>query len=249
LGWDVPGQDKYRENITFQDTRTLEDANVIIFVIDVQDSVERTLIALDYFKRVLQKIEQGSTNRPFISIFIHKMDPDVQNSVYILKNAKRIQDELTNLSTGFNIDFFLTSMFIEPTIFIGFSSVFWKAQSKKKQDELKHVLQFFLDELLLNALIIIDKNNFIITHIEREEKDFVFLQDFVYTLIEAYNNVKEHKLEMDELKLMLKTQYFTLMPIFIGLDEIFIVASSIDPEISLLPAKPDFMLSIEKVIK
>ena len=248
MNWDIPGQQQFREELTFKDTRTLRDANVLIMTIDVQD-IERTALAIDYFQRVLEKIEAENLVHPIIGVFIHKMDPDVREDVNILRNAKRIQDELADIAAGYNINFFLSSMFVEATIFIGFSSVFRKAASRKKQEDLRSVLQFFVDELLLNAILVVDKNDFIINHFERKMDDFNLLQDFVYTLNAAYKNAKDHNLELEELRLVLKNITFLLMPVPVGADEVLVVASSHDPEVSLVLSKSDLSLMIDRVIK
>jgi small GTP-binding protein len=111
VNWDIPGQQQYREDLTFKDIRTLRDASILIFVLDVQ-ALERTHTAIDYIQRVLEKIIEEKLERPYLSVFIHKMDPDIQENVKILKNAKRIQDEINQIAAGFNLDFFLTTMFL-----------------------------------------------------------------------------------------------------------------------------------------
>ncbi len=248
LNWDVPGQQKYREELTFKETQTLRNANVLVFVIDAQDT-ERTPIALDYFQRVLQKITDEKLERPFISVLIHKVDPDISEDITVLKNAKRIQDTINKTSFGFSIEFFLTTMFIEPTIFIAFSSVVRKALSKKRQMRLKEVLHYFADELLLNSIVILDKNNFIVNHFEREPADFTIIQDFVYTLNSAYQNAKKYNLVVGELKLILKDLTFVFMPISLGDIDAYIIGSSHDPDISLEPIKANLSTELQKVFK
>lgn len=247
LNWDVPGQQKYREELTFNDARTLQDANVLIFVIDVQD-IDRTPIAIDYYQRVINKITEQGHERPYIAILMHKMDPDIQANAEILKNAKRIQEQISKLSTGFNVDYFLTSMFVQPTIFIAFSGTVRKSLSRKKQTALKEVLHYFSDELILNAIILLDQNNFIVNHFEQTPADFNILQDFVYTLNSAYKNAKTHGFASGELKLSLENITFVFLPLLLNTTEIIVAASSHDSEVSFTPQKEKLTSALKKAI-
>jgi len=249
LNWDVPGQQKFREELTFNE-RTLQDSNVLIFVIDAQD-IERTGKALNYFQRVLQRIVELESveHRPYILVLIHKMDPDLNKDLNTLRNVKYIQDELNKSAIGVNIAFFLTSMFIQPTIFIAFSSIIRKALSKKNFESLQKVLTFFADELILNAVVILDTNNFLVSHFERTETDLKILQDFVYTLNSAYHNARTHDLPIDELKLIVKDLIFIYMSVPLSSGEVFVVGSSHDPDVSLLPVAAKLKSAFQKAIK
>ncbi|MFX1293896.1 MAG: ADP-ribosylation factor-like protein [Promethearchaeota archaeon] len=248
LNWDIPGQQKYRENLTFKDARTLQDSNVLVFVVDVQD-LNRTQVATDYLQRVIKKIFEQGKELPYIAVFIHKMDPDIEENINILKNAKQIQDQINKISAMFNVDYYLTSMFVQPTVFIGFSSTVRKVLSRKKQKSLKSILEYFTNELLLNAIVILDKNSFIVNHFEKTSEDFKILQDFVYTLNSAYRNIKIHNLITDELKIVLQDNTFVFMPLLLNSNEIYIVGSSHDPDVSLVQTKANLITALQKTIK
>lgn len=171
ISWDLPGQSRLREELVLKENSSaLKDANILIFVFDVQET-EQIGSAIDFMNQVLRKVESETRELPYIGVFIHKMDPDIQKKIPISINVKKIQDAVNDIAGGYQVDFFLTSMFMEPTIYIGFSSVFRKVLSRKKQESLKNVLTSFMDQLLLNAIVILDKNNFIVNHSEREEND------------------------------------------------------------------------------
>jgi len=227
ISWDIPGQLRLREELALKGP-ALKAANIIVFVFDGQD-LEQTETALDYFDKILKKVDAESRERPYITVFIHKMDPDVEKDPAILQNVKKIQDAVTDIALGFQVEFFLTSMFMEPTIYIGFSSVFRKILSKKRAEALKEVLTLFSDHLLLKAIMLLDKNGFIVHHVERDETDLKILQDFAFLLISAYKHAKAHNLASDELRLRLNDLNFLLLPIEMNKNEIFIVGSTSDP--------------------
>jgi small GTP-binding protein len=247
ISWDIPGQVQLRE--TALKGPMLDDASILVFVVDVQDT-EQIDPAMEYFDKILRKIElepEASQERPYIIVFIHKMDPDIQRNVKILKNVRKIQTAVKKIAIGFEVDFFVTSMFREPTIYLGFSSVFRKVLSLKKTESIKNVLASYSDQL--NAILIVDKNNFIINHFERDENDLNILQDFIFILISAYKNALAQNLAPDELKVPLKELYLLLLPMTLNTNETFVIGSTTDPQISLLPLKENIRTSLEEILQ
>ena len=55
----------------------LKEAYKIVYVIDIQYK-ERYDLALDYFKRIIERIERFRSNIE-ITIFLHKYDPDLED--------------------------------------------------------------------------------------------------------------------------------------------------------------------------
>jgi len=249
ISWDLPGQSRLREELVLKENSSaLKDANILIFVFDVQET-EQIGSAIDFMNQVLRKVESETRELPYIGVFIHKMDPDIQKKIPISINVKKIQDAVNDIAGGYQVDFFLTSMFMEPTIYIGFSSVFRKVLSRKKQESLKNVLTSFMDQLLLNAIVILDKNNFIVNHSEREENDLKILQDFVFNLISAFQNARKHEIPVDEIKLQIKDYLFLLLPISLNQNEVFVAGSTYDPQISFLPSLTNISSALQKAIK
>lgn len=245
--WDIPGQQRLREELALKGP-ALKAANIICFVFDGQD-LDQTEPALDYFDKILKKISAETQQRPYIAIFMHKMDPDVEKDPKILVNVKKIQDAVWKIATGFQVDFFLTSMFMEPTIFIAFSSVVQRILSRKRAHALKEVLILFSKQLQLKALLLMDKNTFIVNHIEQDEADLPILQEFAFLLISSYKTAKAHGLAADELTLRLNDLTFLLLPIEVAKNEIFIVGSTPDPKITFLSAKNHIGLALKQALE
>jgi len=247
VNWDIPGQLRLREELALKGP-ALRAANIIVFVFDGQD-LEQTEPALNYFNKILKKISAEARQRPYIAIFIHKMDPDIEKDPKILQNVKKIQDTVKDIAIGFQVDYFLTSMFMEPTIYIAFSSVVQRILSQKRREALKAVLILFSKQLRLNALLLLDKNSFIVNHVERDETDLQILQEFAFLLISAYKNAKAHGLASDELSLRLNDLTFLLLPIEVDKNEIFIVGSTSDPQVSFLSAKNNIGLALKQALE
>ncbi len=247
VNWDVPGQERYREQ-AFKNEQLFRNADVLIFVIDVQD-IQRTQLSITFYEQVLKRL--GDTLEiPQISVFIHKLDPNVQNQSDIIANVKDIQRELTEVSIGFDVEFFLTTMYIEATLLIGFSNTVIKVFAKrKKQEALKRTIQEVTDQLDLESFTLLDKNFFIVYNQERTPNTLKILQDFAYSLLSNYDNAKTHKLALEEVKLHLKDYTFILMPLSCDKHTFYAVTYSKNPEVSLQPLKTRLISAIRAALK
>jgi hypothetical protein len=113
---------------------------------------------------------------------------------------------------------------------------------------LKAVLESYAEQLALNTILLVDKNNFIVNHFEKAESDFNILQDFVYVLISAYKNALAQNLAPDELKVPLKDLMLLLMPLTLNNNETFLIGSTSDPQTSFLPLKENISAAFEGVL-
>ena len=75
--WELGGQKVYRDEYLDNFEEYLKEAYKIVYVIDIQDK-ERYDLALDYFKRIIERIERFRSNIE-ITIFLHKYDPDLED--------------------------------------------------------------------------------------------------------------------------------------------------------------------------
>ncbi|MHA1278467.1 MAG: ADP-ribosylation factor-like protein [Candidatus Helarchaeota archaeon] len=247
VNWDVPGQERYREQ-AFKDTHLFRNADVLIFVIDVQD-LRRTALSIAFYEKVLKKLEENLES-PYISVFIHKLDPDIQNESAIIANVKAIQKEITGISTGFDVEFFLTTKYLQATLLIGFSNTVIKVFAQRKRHEvLKQTVAEISEQLDLDSLTILDKNFFIIYNYERTPNTLSMLQDFAYSLLSNYDNAKTYHLALDEIRLSLKEYTFIIVPFVSDLDIIYIVTVSNDPELSLKSVKSRLFKAFNDVIR
>ena len=76
--WDLGGQKVYREEYLNNFNEYINGASKIVYVIDIQDS-QRYNLALDYFKKIIEKVENLDSNIE-ITVFLHKDDPLIENS-------------------------------------------------------------------------------------------------------------------------------------------------------------------------
>ncbi|MFW9771889.1 MAG: ADP-ribosylation factor-like protein [Promethearchaeota archaeon] len=86
--WDFGGQEQYRMKHLQDFKDNFKETDKLIYVIDIQDP-ERYDIALDYLKRIFNKIS-GEKDQIKFSIFLHKSDP----------NLKEVKPEITDTLIG-----------------------------------------------------------------------------------------------------------------------------------------------------
>ncbi|MHA1723823.1 MAG: ADP-ribosylation factor-like protein [Promethearchaeota archaeon] len=121
--WDLGGQRKYREaNLKDPDIYFM-DIDLLVYVIDVQDS-EKFDETLQYFEEVLKILIMLEEN-PYILIFIHKYDPEIKTNPEILLNIEFLKENLSEVlnkeGRNFNHEVYCTSIYSLITIEPSFS--------------------------------------------------------------------------------------------------------------------------------
>lgn len=109
--WDMGGQVKYRNQYLENPEKYFFNIDLLIYVIDVQDS-ERYAETFEYFEKILEILKTLEEN-PFVLIYIHKYDPDLRREPEILLGVELLKDNLNQLLNqyGFDYEAYLTSIF------------------------------------------------------------------------------------------------------------------------------------------
>ncbi len=111
--WDLGGQEEYRERYLNNPEQYFIQLDLLMYVIDIQDS-DRFDESLQYLEKILDSIIMLEET-PFILIFIHKFDPDLKNDTKTLLNIELLKDNLNELLKSkkfeFEIEIYLTSIY------------------------------------------------------------------------------------------------------------------------------------------
>jgi GTPase SAR1 family protein len=115
--WDLGGQDQYRQEYLTTKQEILLQADLVVFVLDVQDRNSYNQ-ALDYYKKVLEIIKSANEH-PYIVLCLHKLDPEVYDQYKT--NLKDVMKMFGDASQGWNYRFFTTSIYSRRSIVEAFS--------------------------------------------------------------------------------------------------------------------------------
>ncbi len=178
--WDMGGQETYREiYINFQDVY-FDATDLLIYVIDIQDS-ERFDNSLEYLNAILTFFSESEMDVPIIITF-HKFDPELKANPEILANIERLREKILTQYPDFNILFQQSSIYdiisIVQLVSYGLS-VF-----DKKFFELSELLEYYLEMFNSQALIVFDRNGIIISEYYNDIEPEVY--------IELLESIKEH---------------------------------------------------------
>lgn len=111
--WDFGGQKEYRDKYINKPELYFFQLDLLLYVIDVQDS-ERFEGSFEYFEKILDILINLEEN-PYILIFIHKYDPDLKNDPTLLLNVEFLKENLKEVFENRDFDFayeiYLTSIY------------------------------------------------------------------------------------------------------------------------------------------
>ena len=178
--WDMGGQTSYREvYMQYQDVY-FDATDLLIYVIDIQDS-ERFENSLEYLDAILTFFTESKMDVPVIIAF-HKFDPDLRGNEEILQNINELRTKLLDKYPNFKILFQQTSIFdiisIVQLVSYGLS-VF-----DEKFFELSELLEGYIEEFENQALLVFDRNGIIISEYYSDIDSEVY--------VELLESIKEH---------------------------------------------------------
>ncbi len=179
--WDMGGQEKYREVYQKRQDVYFADTDLLLYVIDVQDT-KRYQESLNYLDSILEYFISINQDVPVIITF-HKFDPDVRDDDNLINNINDLRDLLLDKYPTFKILFQQTSIYdiisIVQLISYGLS-IF-----DEKFFELSELLEEYLIKFGCVSLILFDRNGIIISEFYGDN-----ITPTIY--IELLENIKEH---------------------------------------------------------
>ena len=179
--WDMGGQDEFREKY-FEKEEYFSQTDVLFYVIDVMD-FRKYYESLTYFLKIVEVFKtQGIM--PKIVIFIHKVDPDIQNDKIIVENIEKIH--LLFTQENIEIAFFNTTIYNEWSIIQGFS--YGLASLSKKGPVLEAQLKEFAEQTNSTFILLLDKNRVMIGSYTSDEMHKI-LGDRLMPIIDIYSDI------------------------------------------------------------
>ncbi len=160
LSWDLGGQKKFRQGY-LEDLKVFAETDSLFLVIDALNP-KRYEEARQYYSEILQTFKRLDL-KPKIVLCIHKIDPNIRNH----PNTIRIIEEIKKLfvARGFEITFFITSIYDRKTIVEAFSKNFQELLVTLKP--FRKLLEAMVQQLNLDGLILFDDQLMILSEVYR----------------------------------------------------------------------------------
>jgi len=171
ISWDLGGQVQYREKLYFNKPELyFSDADLILYIIDSQDT-ERFEEAANYFKMVLNALEDLDECPPIL-ITLNKSDQDIRRTLQWQKNVDVIKNLFNNVigeKTQFKVDYSDTSIFQRETIMQMFSSALMMIS--ETSEIVEHILEDFNSQIEGRAISLVSMDGLIFGSYTRNKTD------------------------------------------------------------------------------
>ena len=199
--WDMGGQEMYRKEYQLRPDMYFPDTNLIIYIIDIQDS-ERFETSMDYLMDIMQYFEKNNMKVPLIVVF-HKFDPKLMNSKELIDNANKLTVKLMDLEQ-------LQMIFLQSSIYNVYSIVELMSAALAlfniNQLEIKKKLEVFLTELECHSLILFNKNGIIVSEDYSDSIDLDLYKKIIGSINKHIVQLKEKQEENSEVQ----SQFFEM---------------------------------------
>ncbi len=220
--WDLGGQETYRQGYLKKQV-FFEETDLFIYCVEVINNKTFEL-ALDYYKGILEIFQNDVKHIPPILILLHKVDPDVRDSPEIRQNVDLLMKMFQNASNDAPIEFFETSIFDEWTLTNAFSYGLRKLSTKT--EVLSRQLGDFSTKILANAIILLNKNGYLIAEYASNEKSAFSCQSVSTQSMYMYLLMKERNIKPLKITVDLKDEFIVFREVEIETESFFMIFSS-----------------------
>ncbi|TFF94548.1 MAG: hypothetical protein EU544_04335 [Promethearchaeota archaeon] len=248
--WDMGGQKKYRKLYDKRKAVYFDETDLLVYVIDVQDS-DRYEESLSYLSLILSFFIENDLDIPII-IALHKYDPEIRSDENVNQNIDALRQQIVDILPDFKILFQLTSIYdlvsIVQLVSYGLS-VF-----DEKFFELSALFEDYIEIFNAISLILFDQNGIIVSEFYNEDLD---MERYV-RLIES---IKEHLFllkRMEEEQYQEQTDFIDLEDNYVSYlhqitfnDQIFFLSTLLNEEHkdNFLKEFADFKKDINKILE
>ena len=193
--WDMGGQIRYRELYESKQEMYFSDTDLLIYIIDIQDS-SRFEISVGYLKKILKFFKNNEIDVPLIVVF-HKFDPELKDDEETTQNMRYLTKEIISIEE-------LKMLFVQTSIYDILSIVQLLSSAlsifDEKQIELKGLFEKYLRNFDCESLMLFDENGVIVSEYYTASLDFksyLVLMKSIKEHIVLLKKMQEEKTEQD----------------------------------------------------
>ncbi|MHA1276432.1 MAG: ADP-ribosylation factor-like protein [Candidatus Helarchaeota archaeon] len=249
IEWDLGGQASFRQGY-LQRKEAFYDANLIFYVIDINDSMNYGE-ALNYFKEIVE-ILRDINQFPKIIVCLHKIDLHLSPEM-----NKTLREQFLSIIGGdFEIKFFATTIFNISSLINAFS--YGIRLLSGQTTDLLNQLKSFATETKSEVIILLEGNGFIIGEYYAAETDKIanltrnLTQNLVIPFINTTFNEDVSKI-LDRIIVELHLGYFIFEPLTIANFHLYVIRFTISAEHAIekfiLQPIIDSSEKIKKIVK
>ncbi|MHA1130051.1 MAG: ADP-ribosylation factor-like protein [Candidatus Helarchaeota archaeon] len=222
--WDMGGQKQYIEDYFGRKEYIFTELSVLFFVIDIQDEMRFDQV-LEYLEKIVSVFrEQQQT--PEIVVFYHKVDPNIEHTTNVKLFTNDLTKKVQDITKGFSVTFFQTSIFKRWSIVAGFSYGIRAISKKDSTIKLSDYLIAWADYFGAKALLLISSDDVVINEYARDEKSATTLKQYLDELLKIY------EVSHQPVVLHMGDDILTLDPLEVGKLSLYIVKYTNNPQIT-----------------
>ncbi len=198
ISWDLGGQEVYRKDYINQPEIYFTDVDMIIYVIDIQDTA-RLEESAKYFNDLLDLFKELEEYPP-IQICLHKSDPDFRKSLTFEQNINKIKEFFDPIIKKFDdvsADYFDTTIYQKNSVMLMFSSALKKISHTS--DIIDNILKEFVEKTKGRAASLISLDDLIFGSYQHEDKQEDILNNSAFMLHTLSNFYKSQGLERENM--------------------------------------------------
>ncbi len=188
--WDLGGQEKYRKEYLEQE-KPFYETDLLYYVIDAAD-IERYSESLAYYKSIIEILFKQKL-KPAIIILLNKVDKEDD---IIAEKLQNLQNTMLDLSKGYDIRFFRTSIYESQTLLRAFSHGITKIS--KKTGELSSQLRGMAEETFADAILLVESNGFVLGEYAKDDDSRQMVTAVYNYLIGAFSYMYRVMSESDK---------------------------------------------------
>ncbi|MFX1237396.1 MAG: ADP-ribosylation factor-like protein [Promethearchaeota archaeon] len=188
--WDLGGQKKYREKYLEQSKIYLYNADLIFYIIDIQDE-RRIDISTELFKRIVDTLKELEEFPPLV-VCLNKYDPDLKEVSELKELSTEITEEIKQYSSNFFVKIFQTSIFDHYSLISAYS--FGLSQLSPNRELFENQLRILANKTNSTALLLLNEKGIILsnysTNDEISNKCFEISAPHFQTLYKTFKEFK-----------------------------------------------------------
>ncbi len=222
--WDMGGQEQYLKQYFDRKEYIFTDLSLLFFVIDIQDEMRFDEV-MQYLERIIS-IFREQQQEPQIIVFFHKIDPDIEHTKNVKLFTEDLSKKIKNITQGFTVTFFQTSIFKRWSIIAAFSYGIRSLSRKDSLLKLSDYSEAWAEFFGAKALLLMSADDVVINDYSIDDSSSSALKKYLDELLKIY------EVSHQAVVLHINGNLLTLNPVNVGRLSLYVVKYTNNPQIT-----------------